>query len=138
MVTLDANVWVAAMDPEDRFHDASIGLLSLCASRAFELHGPSLLVVEVGCAVARRTGSPAAGESAVRHLRRHPTLTLHPMTDQIGALAAQLGTAYLLRGADAIYVATAATLGLPLVTWDEEVVRRGGAVSPPDWLTAQA
>lgn len=33
-----------------------------------------------------------------------------------------------LRGADAVYVASAARHNLPLVTWDEELLRRVGRI----------
>ena len=134
MVTLDANIWVASLDPIDRFHSDSVHFLSVCAARKFELHGPAFLLVEVGCAIARRARSSAAGERAVGALRRNPALILHSMGDALVSLAAQLGASQLLRGADAIYVATAATLGVPLVTWDETVIVRSGAVSPNTWL----
>jgi hypothetical protein len=39
-------------------------------------------------------------------------------------------------GSDAPYLATAARLGCPLLSWDEELIARGGAQSSRDWLAA--
>lgn len=136
MLTLDANIWIAAYDPGDRFHPPSTAFLSTVAERHLALHGPAFLLVEAVCALARRAQSPAAGERALEQLRRHPTLVLHPMNDQLLAIAAQLGARQLLRGADALYAATAAMLNAPLISWDEELIRRTGALSPTDWLAA--
>jgi predicted nucleic acid-binding protein len=41
--------------------------------------------------------------------------------------AAELAARLRLRGADAVYVAVARKLDLPLVTWDAEQRERGGA-----------
>ena len=79
-----------------------------------------------------------AGERAIEQLRRHPTLVLQPITDQVLAMAAQIGSRQLLWGADALYVATAAMLNAPLVSWDEDLSRRAGAISPLDWLASNS
>jgi predicted nucleic acid-binding protein len=42
--------------------------------------------------------------------------------------AADLASRFRLRGADAIYIAAASTLGLPLVTWDVEQRQRAARV----------
>jgi predicted nucleic acid-binding protein len=138
MLTLDANIWIAAYDPGDRFHTQSTTFLSTVTHRHLELHGPAFLLVEAVCALARRARSPVAGERALEQLRWHPTLVLHPINDQLLVMAAQLGAGQLLRGADALYVATAAMLNAPLVSWDEELIRRAGAISPTDWLALQS
>ena len=51
-----------------------------------------------------------------------------------------IGTAYRLRGADAVYIALAVEFGATVITWDAEMLTRGaGAVSvltPSDWLAS--
>ncbi len=47
-----------------------------------------------------------------------------PLVKEATAIASTLK----LRGADAIYVATAKQLGLPLLTWDNEQLTRTGGV----------
>ena len=44
------------------------------------------------------------------------------------------GTEFLLRGADALYVATAKISNAQLISWDNDLVRRAGAITPSDWL----
>jgi predicted nucleic acid-binding protein len=52
------------------------------------------------------------------------------------ALAGDLGAHQLIRGADALYVAASSLTGAPLISWDAELVRRAGALTPQDWLAA--
>jgi predicted nucleic acid-binding protein len=136
MLTLDANIWIAAYDPKDAFHAQSTTFLFTVTSRQLTLHGPTFMLIETACALARRTQSPVAGQAAVVRLQAHPLLTLHALDETLLAAAIQFGVQRLLRGADAIYAATAANKGTPLVSWNEELVRRAGAITPADWLAA--
>ena len=43
-------------------------------------------------------------------------------------LTANIAAQYLIRGADAVYVALAAELDVPLVTWDHELLTRASVV----------
>jgi predicted nucleic acid-binding protein len=53
-----------------------------------------------------------------------PTLRLASLDASLGQRAADIAATNRLRGADAVYVATALANGADLVTWDTEVVRR--------------
>jgi predicted nucleic acid-binding protein len=48
--------------------------------------------------------------------------------------AQDLGLRQLLRGADALYAATAVLLHAPLLSWDDELVDRAGALTPEQWM----
>jgi predicted nucleic acid-binding protein len=134
VLTLDANVWIAAFDPHDRFHAVSATFLRAVAQRRLRLHGPALVLLEAACALARRAGNAAPGQAALERLRAHPSLVLHPVNDGLLAMAKDLGVRQLLRGADALYAATAALLRAPLISWDDELVSRAGATTPEQWL----
>ena len=136
MLTVDANVWVAAFDPVDEFHAASAAFLESVSVRRIALSSPAFLFVEASCALARRAQSAAAGVAALEQLRAHPTLIVQPVDDDLLATAAHVGVEQALRGADALYAATARMLGARLVSWDEELVRRADAITPDDWLAA--
>jgi predicted nucleic acid-binding protein len=55
--------------------------------------------------------------------------------------AAQIAADQRFRGADAVYVAVAEEFAATLVTWDDDMLRRGAALvttmTPDDWLKAQ-
>lgn len=138
MLTLDANTWIAAFDGQDRFHPDSTAFLRAVARHHLRLHGPALVILEAACALARRARSVAAGQAALERLRAHPALVLHPMDARLLSVAQDLGLRGLLRGTDALYAATAALANAPLVSWDDELVNRAGAITPQQWLTKHA
>jgi predicted nucleic acid-binding protein len=74
--------------------------------------------------------------TALNQLRAHPLLTLQPLDQALLGAAAQLGLQHLLRGADALYAATAQLSRSQLVSWDNELIQRAGAFTPPAWLAA--
>jgi predicted nucleic acid-binding protein len=59
-------------------------------------------------------------EDAVRLLLNLPIVEINPVDLDLGQESAQLAIDLRLRGADAVYVALARRLGMPLVTWDGE------------------
>lgn len=130
MIVVDANVWVAAFDPSDRFHAESVAFFRRLAREDLRPVAPALLLVEVGGAIARRTGVPSSGAEAVQLLRAHPGLMLLPCDDTLIQQAAELASTLRLRGADAIYAAAARTTAAPLVTWDAELRDRAGGREP--------
>jgi predicted nucleic acid-binding protein len=136
LLALDANLWVSAFDPADPFHDDSVALFRAAAKRELPLAGPAYVVLETVCALARRVGDAAVALAAGEKMAEHPALHLEPLTAALLAEAERLGVDRRLRGADALYAATAVRLGCPLLSWDSELITRGGAVSPRDWLEA--
>jgi predicted nucleic acid-binding protein len=123
-------------DPHDRFHAWSTVFLRVVAERKLTLHGPTFVALEVACALARRAGDPAVGAIGDERLRGHPTLRLHPLDDRLLALAREIGVQQMLRGADAVYAATARIAATPLITWDDELVQCAGGLTPDSWLAA--
>lgn len=134
MLALDANVWISAFDPTDRFHQESVAIFRAAAQRSLLLAGPAFVVLESVCALRRRIGDPKAARLAATKIADHPALHLEALTSDLLAEAQRLGITRGLRGADALYAATAARLRCPLITWDKELIDRAGGVSPSDWL----
>ncbi len=134
MLTLDANVWIAAFDPHDRFHDASRDFLAAAVEQGLSFTGPAFVLVEAACAVARRAQDARAGRTAYDELLANPRLALEPLTAAFLSTAARLGTDLFLRSGDALYAAAAERTRAPLVSWDDELLRRAGAVTPATWL----
>jgi predicted nucleic acid-binding protein len=78
---------------------------------------------------------PPLGPRA-RRSRRTRRSTSNTLSGALLAAAERLGVDHRLRGAHALYAATAARPGCPLLSWDGELIARVGAVSPRDWLAA--
>jgi predicted nucleic acid-binding protein len=136
VLAIDANLWVAAFDPADRFHEDSVALFRAAAQRGLRLAGPAFVLLESVCALRRRLGDPETARAVGVKIAEYPALHLEPLTGDLLAEAQRLGIDRGLRGADALYAATAARLRCPLLSWDGELIARAGAISPSDWLVA--
>jgi len=120
VTVVDASVWVSRLVPQDVHHAASRRWLEEQAAGGDLVISPTLLLAEVAGAVSRRTGHAQLAHQAVQMLLRLTELRLVPLDGRLGRSAAQLAAEIGLRGADAVYLATAHHLNVPLVTWDRE------------------
>lgn len=130
MICLDANVFVASARETEPHHRVSRQLLRTGRVGGPSLCTSSLALAEVAGALSRRTGDADLGRRWAEVLRTFHRLTLVPLDATLADRAAELAAVYRLRGADAVYAATAAHLGATLVTWDDEVIRRLAGVAP--------
>ena len=135
MPTIDANCWISSFDPNDVFHEPSQEFLRDLARRALLMYGPEIVLLEVGCAIARRHRDPSQGVRVMQALRQNPLMRIYPHDQQLMREAFRIGTRQYLRGADALYAATASLTSEVLVTWDKELVERAGAMTPTAWLS---
>ncbi|MDX1415473.1 MAG: PIN domain-containing protein [Candidatus Promineifilaceae bacterium] len=124
MIVVDASVWVCHLLAQDNHHRASRRWFSGVINRREIIAAPGLLLVEVSGAIARRTGNSALARRAYESIAAAPGLRLVPIEPQLALLAARLAADLELRGPDAIYVAVAHKLRIPLVTWDREQLNR--------------
>jgi predicted nucleic acid-binding protein len=120
VIVVDASVWVSALLPEDVHHLVSERWVANYLLGGNMMVAPVLLLAEVAGAIRRRSGEPTFARQAIADLRRLPLLRLIAIDGLLARSAAQLAIDYGLRGVDAVYVATAHALNLPLVTWDRE------------------
>jgi predicted nucleic acid-binding protein len=119
-MVVDASVVVSRLVGHDVHHEASRRWLTRHVAEGGLVVAPALLLPEVAGAVARRTTEPRLAQRAVAAVLRLPALRLVVVDESLARLAARLAARFRLRGADAVYVAVAARLRLPLVTWDVE------------------
>jgi predicted nucleic acid-binding protein len=138
VITIDASVLVAAGTPDDTAAVDSAMFLTAALAADLPIHQPTLTLVEVAAAIARRTGDPELAMDAGRALLAMPGLALHTLDLDVSADAAALAGRLQLRGADSIYAATALRHTATLVTLDDELRTRSrpviDAVSPTEWL----
>lgn len=127
-MVIDASVWIGALHVQDAHHAASTRWLNQHLTGATQLVTPTLALAEVAGAIRRRTGSVASGNRVIADIAALPGLDLVPLDIALASEAAALAADRALRGADAVYVAVARRLGLPLVTWDEEIHTRCAGV----------
>ena len=126
-MVVDASVLVSHLVPHDVHHSASRAWLTDHVRDGGLVIAPALLLPEIAGAVARRTGAPRLAQRAIEAVLKLPGLRL-PVDDVLGRAAAGLAARLRLRGADAIYIAAAVSLRLPLVTWDAEQRERAARI----------
>jgi predicted nucleic acid-binding protein len=117
---------VAALYPPDINYQMSRAWLRQHLRAGGVLFAPMLLLSEVSGAVTRRSGDEALGQLALDRLIAFRQLRLVPLDARLGLHSAQIALDLRLRGADAVYVALADQLQIPLITWDREQRERGG------------
>jgi predicted nucleic acid-binding protein len=115
---------------QDTNHIPARAWLQTFIGSGSQLAGPMILVVETAAALSRLTGAPTVAHNAIVYLHSFAPMSLVPMeqplVDEAADTAANLG----LRAADAMYLALAKRLGVPLVTFDQEqLVKAAGIIS---------
>jgi predicted nucleic acid-binding protein len=137
-LTIDASVWVAGADTSDAFHQESRTFLAAATLEGLRIIVPVFSIVEVACALARRRRNPAGARRQAQEIILISGVTDVSVDEALVETALRLGTDAFLRGADALYAATAQLTSSTLVSWDQELIQRAGALSPADWLDARA
>ena len=128
MSVVDASVWVSVLLPQDVHHRTARRWLDARLASDETIVSPVLLLSEVGGAIARQMRSPETAARALKFIEGIPGLRLVPVDHRLGRASAELAVRLGLRGADAIYVAVAAHLKIPLVTLDAEQRERAREV----------
>jgi len=128
-MVIDASVWVSSLISQDTHHLVSTNWLSQRLAGGDTLVVPTLTLAEVAGAISRRTGVISLGRQSAEQILNAPSLRLIGLDLELSAEAAEVAANLQLRGGDAVYVAVARSLGVPLVTWDQELhVRASGFV----------
>ena len=127
-MVVDASVWVSALVTHDAHHRASRRWLRRHSTRGQSVVVPTLALVEVAGAISRRTAEPALGRRAMEVILSLPRLRLVSLDPELGREAGRLTADHGLRGADAVYVASAVRHNLPLITLDEELQVKVGRI----------
>jgi len=126
--TIDASVWVAAERPVEPGHADADALLDAIAEADVEVVEPWLVLAEMAGALRRAHGDGALALAAARRLAVLPAVRFVALDRALADESARLAATHGLRGADAVYVATARAAGFPLVSLDREQLTR----RPPD------
>ena len=137
---VDASVWVARFLGADEHHRVATACLTALLESESRLVIPVLAWPEIAGAIARRTGVLENGQDAVGIIHASRWVESMPMDAALATEATRLAATLKLRGADAVYVALATTLGQPLITLDAEMLERARGVieanTPTQWLAA--
>ncbi len=123
-VVVDASVWVAFFLSMDASHAASYRWIDQHTAKGGIIVAPTILLTEVAATISRRLGQPQGAISAANTIEQLSSTHILPMDGPLMREATNIAATFKLRGADAIYVATARQLNIPLLTWDVDQLTR--------------
>ncbi len=125
MIVVDTSVWLAGMLPVDVHFRETQPFMELVRLDRVRLHAPAHFPAEVA-GVLSRIGEPEQFISeTIQIISSIQLFTIHSISMPLGLLAADIARLARIRGSDAVFLALAATLDLPLVTWDKQQRERG-------------
>ncbi|MBS1862796.1 MAG: type II toxin-antitoxin system VapC family toxin [Actinobacteria bacterium] len=125
---LDAGVWIASRDPEDRHQAASLELTFATEQAAAML---DLTLYEVANGVIRRWNDPRAATRLCRSIELRCKENVIRVDSSLIEATAEIATDHDLTSYDAAYVAVARRYDWQLVSTDiEDLVSRGLAIAP--------
>ena len=128
MIVLDASVWVGVFLSEDIHHETSRQWFRQEVQERQTFTVPAIFLAEIAGSISRRTGLPRSGRRASQVIVEARQFDVRVIDQSIAVSAANVASELSLRGADAIYVALAKRLDVPLITWDKELIRRASSV----------
>jgi predicted nucleic acid-binding protein len=122
---VDASVWISAMLPGDVHHETSSKWIDKVNASGWVLIVPAHYPAEV-CGAISRLQPPGVSLTQMTEFLFDPEFfDIHQITSELSRLSADVAGTSALRGSDAVYVALASQLDLPLVTWDKQQRERG-------------
>jgi len=141
-LTIDASVFVAAARTVEIHYSTSREFLREVRTQKADLFCPILLLPECAAAITRSTTDASLAEALISLIESFPRLQLVPLDLSLGHMAVDAAMAHRVRGADSIYISVAQMGVAELVTWDEEMLKRGSEAvttsTPTQWLEKQA
>jgi predicted nucleic acid-binding protein len=135
---VDASVWVASVLEKDAHHEVCLAFMHRFVQQRQIATVPLLAWPEIAGAVARRTSDTDRGLKAAELIIAQAWVKGVPLDASLASESIRLAAKLRLRGADAVYVALAATYGEPLITLDAEMLERtrdmAEVFTPEQWL----
>lgn len=129
MTVLDASVWISGIHADETNHDVSMRWRDAWLARGDDIAVPVHFLGEITSAFARRRdGSEEAGLVALRGVLDEPRVVRFDLDDALAQAAARAAARCRIRAGDALYVALAEQLGVPLITWDVQLLDRARVV----------
>ena len=135
-VVVDASVWVSSVHRDSPHREESAACLLRLRELEWEVVVPAIARVEIACGLARRWRNSARARRVSESLLWTAGATEQPVNRGSIERAFLLGTERFLGCGDSIYAAEAVSSGIPLISWDAELIQRAGAMSPTTWLLA--
>ena len=138
LLTIDSSVFVSAARRSEIGNAESMTFLAWVRKSRPRLFLPTLLMAEVAAAL-RCTGTTAGlAQQYALAIGQLPNTVLVALDEGLARQAVAFGAQYKLRGADSVFLASAALFAAELVTLDRQQLQRGSSIvqtlSPGNFL----
>jgi predicted nucleic acid-binding protein len=138
LLTIDSSVFVSAARPSEIGHAESTAFLAWVRNKRTRLFLPTLVIAEVAAALSRTGSDPGLAQQYALAVGQMPNTVMVALDEGLARQSAAIGAQHRLRGADAVYLASAALFAAELITLDREQLERGAAIvqtlTPADFL----
>jgi predicted nucleic acid-binding protein len=128
LITIASSVFVSAARPSEAGNLESTTFLGWVRRARPRLFLPTLVMAEVAAALSRTGSAAGLAQQYALAIGQLPNAVLVALDEGLARQAAGLGARHTLRGADAVYLATAALFAAELVTLDREQFERGSSI----------
>lgn len=129
-VVLDASVWVSIDIPTDSNHAVATAWVNGHLQAGGYFREPTWFMVEVAAAVSRQVSMQAAlaATALLARLRQDRKMRFVPMSAALLQDTIDIATTHRIRAGDAVYIALARRLGIPLVSFDKDHLTRASGI----------
>jgi len=138
LLTIDSSVFVSAARASEIGHAESTAFLVWVRNKRTRLFLPTLVMAEVAAALSRTGSDPGLAQQYALAVGQLPNTVMVALDEGLARQSAAIGAQHRLRGADAVYLASAALFAAELITLDREQLERGAAIvqtlTPADFL----
>ena len=119
MVVIDASIWVAMLNADDKFHTQAENIFESLASNAEAICIPAIAFTEVAGAIKRTTKDDNVASGAVYYMKGAVQEVMADF-DKLEPLATDIAIKYGVKGMDAYYLAVAELTKSKLYTFDQQ------------------
>lgn len=138
LLTIDSSVFVSAARHTETGNVESTRFFAWVRQSRPRLFLPTLLMAEVAAALSRTGSAAGLAQQYALAIGQLPNTVLVALDESLAREAAALGAQHRLRGADSIFLASAALFAAELVTLDREQLQRASSIvqtlSPAEFL----
>lgn len=128
-VVVDASVWVSGFMSQDANHQASRLWMEHYIAEGGLIVAPAFVLIEVAGAISRLSGQRRVARQAIRTLYDIRAMRFLALDTAVVWASVDIAIDLQLRAGDTTYVAIASQYRLPLVSWDNEQLRRAANVT---------
>jgi len=128
LLTVDSSVFVSAARTSEVGNAESTAFLTWVRNERPRLFLPTLIMAEVATALSRTGSEPGLAHEYAMAVGQLPNTVLVALDEGLARESAALGAQHRLRGADAVYLASAALFAAELITLDREQLERGAGI----------